>query len=127
MLGVDDNRPERLRLVPRYPVSFSLVELRDYPVTLGAERASLSYRIDRSEDSYSASVELSRKALFDARLGPFASFPEGTVTVNGRAHPSAALRSGDAFWLWVRDLAGDAFRIEYIGHTQPERTRALSV
>jgi hypothetical protein len=109
VLGVDDVRPADTRFMPRLPMRWTGMSVADYPVlTLEGTRRlhrKLEYRLERSAGGYrlrwSADGALHRLSV---RLGPFSREPFATATVNGKGLAGEVVRSGDSWWLWVRDL-----------------------
>jgi len=106
MLGVDDNDSEHIRLVPRYPATWTRMEIKDWPVLTGSDRQKLRYTYERSAERhrfvYAFEQPLKRLSV---RLGPI---PEGAVvsraTVLGRDIQADIEPSGDSRWVWIRDL-----------------------
>ena len=108
MLGVDDNKPDYLRLVPRYPVSWNYAAIKDFPVLTGTQRQKMSYTYERDDvgQTFSFSIDAPVEKM-SVRLGPI---PEGKTvskaTVDGEAVEFEKLSSGDSEWVWVHNLGG---------------------
>jgi hypothetical protein len=124
MLGVDDNDPDHLRLVPRYPAAWTSMGISDFPALTGSARQRLAYTYTRSGRSQAFSYAFERPvSRLSIRLGPIA----GEAPGSGEAPATRALhngievachteRSGDSWWVWIRDLPGvRAGRVEVIG------------
>ena len=106
MLGVDDNSPDHLRLVPRYPATWSRAWVRDIPVLVGKCRSRLAYTYDRQPDHhrflFSADVPLEHLSV---RLGPIPDTRmPAAVRLDGVNTAFETLESGDSRWVWIRDL-----------------------
>ncbi len=114
LLGFDDNRPERLRLVPRYPSRWHSMRVDGFPVLTGRERQATGYRYERFDNGQVFSVRFGdRPAAFDLRLGPIPdSRTIGRVACGGLSVPFRVVSSGDSRWAWIRDLGGKEVRIE---------------
>ena len=106
LVGVDDNEPQRVRIMPRMPFGWSEIAVAKYPVLVErngkTETARLQYRLVRAQGrmnlKISANQELGPVAM---RLGPFANQPQASdVEVNGK-HPAKAevAKSGDSWWV----------------------------
>ena len=42
VIGVDDTRPERLRLLPRLPAGWNIIAIENYPIVIGSASAPTS-------------------------------------------------------------------------------------
>lgn len=108
MLGVDDNNPDYLRLVPRYPTSWNKMAIKDFPVLIGNEKKTLSYSYNRNagEEIFEFSLDAPVKRI-SIRLGPVPNGKEVTeATLNGKKVSFEKLASGDSNWIWVHGLNG---------------------
>lgn len=112
LLGVDDNRQGRLRLVPRFPAAWTHCAIEGFPALTNEGRGTVAYTLDRDAAHYRMDVRLSAPISLDVRVGPFAERPAQTVLVNGSARPLEPFRSGDSWWGWVRALDGDHCTLE---------------
>ena len=108
MLGVDDNRKDYLRLVPRFPADWTKLSVSDFPVLTGNSRQKLGYQYERQPQKQTFRFQLERPVShIDIRLGPIPQEAEEIQTVlNGSAVPNESLVSGDSRWVWVRNLSG---------------------
>jgi hypothetical protein len=109
MLGVDDNDPGHLRLVPRFPTAWSNLAIADFPVVTGKERQRLAYGYRRLADRQEFTMRLQRAAgPVSIRLGPL---PVGkkveSAKLNGQPATFREESSGDSRWAWV-EVAGGA-------------------
>jgi|GEM_PF-1171639 len=103
MIGVDDNDPAHLRLVPRFPADWPHAGIRDYPALAGGRRQKLGYTYRRSPDSQSFEFSFEQDpGRFSIRFGPLpAGRQAARASVRGREVPFTALDSGDSRWAWV--------------------------
>jgi len=114
MLGVDDNDPQHLRLVPRFPTDWTHAAIRDFPVLTGNRRQKLGYEYRREPDRHTfeffSDYPVEQTAI---RLGPV---PDGAqiadATVDGTAVPFEELSSGDSRWVWVNLETCDHANVE---------------
>ena len=107
MLGVDDNTPGHLRLVPRYPASWCRASVEDIPVLIGDCRSRLAYAYDRQPNHhdfrFSTEVPVERLSV---RLGPIPAARIVTAArLDGVDTEFNVLKSGDSRWVWVRNLS----------------------
>lgn len=117
MLGVDDNRPDALKLVPRFPRSWTRMEISDFPVLTGDDRQSLGYVYDRTEERRHTFTYRFARAVrgFSVRLGPLPTNRDLLRVVhNGEEVSFECLVSGDSTWVWIRELAGVSGLIELV-------------
>lgn len=108
LLGVDDNDPSHLRLVPRFPADWIVAAIADYPVLTGDTRQRLAYRLERAAKSWRFTYEFERPVpRWSLRLGPL-PVSGGSVTArhNTAEVPCTPIESGDSRWVWIRDLSG---------------------
>jgi hypothetical protein len=114
MLGVDDNNPDYLRLVPRFPASWNQAGISDFPVLIGRERKNLSYSYNRTEGGQDFSFNLDTSVnKMSLRLGPIPNGKEvSAVTLNGGKVDFEKLASGDSHWIWVHGLSGKAGQVQ---------------
>jgi hypothetical protein len=106
LIGVDDNRPERLRIFPRMPYSWNEMAVERYPVLFEdqgkTESAFIEYKLERSAGRMT--LEISSDKVLGAvaiRLGSFNQQPRVTnVSVNGQSPDRATVQySGDSWWV----------------------------
>lgn len=108
MLGIDDNKADHLRLVPRYPLSWDKMAVKDMPALTGNKRQKVAYNYnrDKSGQLFSYKLESPVKQL-SVRLGPIpAGKKVSGVTVNGKKTAFSNLTSGDSRWIWINNLSG---------------------
>jgi hypothetical protein len=106
MLGVDDNDPEHLRLVPRFPSSWNHTSIAGFPALVGKQRHNIRYTYKRSPAvqtfDYDLSTPVNRLSI---RLGPI---PEGRTvveaTLDDEEVPFRSLDSGDSQWIWIENI-----------------------
>jgi hypothetical protein len=109
MLGVDDNHPHHLRLIPRFPASWTSMSIKDYPALTGQARQRIAYHYERSPNSQRFHYEFKQPvARFSIRLGPL---PRGKELLHAspdgdHAVPFEVVESGDSRWVWLRNQQG---------------------
>lgn len=104
MLGVDDNIPGKLRLVPRFPAEWTHCAISDYPVLTDEGRGKLAYAIDRTENTYKIHIQTSANVSTDVRIGPLKDKPEGHLYINGAEAAYEPFMSGDSWWIWAKGI-----------------------
>jgi len=115
LIGVDDNQPERLRIMPRLPYGWTEIAVSKYPALVehngNRETALLRYDLRRAGNRLSLDISADRQlGSVSMRLGPFAKQPAATdVLVNGK-HPSQPdiEQSGDSWWISFTTPIGPA-------------------
>jgi hypothetical protein len=111
MLGVDDNHADHLRLVPRYPASWTSMSIKDFPALTGPARQRIAYRYERSSTGHRFHFEFEQPvARFSIRLGPV---PRGKKLLRAsrdgdQALPCEVVNSGDSRWVWLRNQQGQS-------------------
>ena len=103
MLGVDDNRPGELHLVPRYPEKWTRLQISAFPVLTGSTRQHLTYCYERSPREQMFDYSFSdAPTSFHLRLGPIDPLWT-SITVEHSGQPLAAriVSSGDSAWVWT--------------------------
>lgn len=120
IIGIDDNKPGRLCIMPRLPYGWTGISISDYPavVGFGAERevVPIGYDLQRKGDSMTLSVKAA-KPLGDVslRLGPFKMDPSGRkVLLNGKPARATMARSGDSWWASAVANVGTGFTVEVL-------------
>jgi hypothetical protein len=106
LIGVDDNQPERLRIMPRLPYGWTEIAVSKFPALVEQngkrQTAMLRYDLRRTGDRMSLDIAADRPlGPVSMRLGPFAKQPTAAdVLVNGK-HPSQSniAQSGDSWWV----------------------------
>jgi len=115
LIGIDDNQPERLRIMPRLPYGWTEIAVSKYPALVehngNRETALLRYDLRRAGNRLSLDISADRQlGSVSMRLGPFAKQPAATdVLVNGK-HPSQPdiEQSGDSWWISFTTPIGPA-------------------
>jgi hypothetical protein len=120
LIGVDDNQPQRLRILPRLPYGWSEIAVSKYPALVEhngiRETALLHYDLHRTGRSMTLDISADRPlGPVSMRLGPFAKQPVASdVLVNGK-HPSDSkpsefkiAQSGDSWWVSFTTVVGPA-------------------
>ena len=109
LIGVDDLKPERLRLLPRMPYGWTAISIEQYPALVRrrgeTRQALLSYKLRRDKQGGMSFDLTSDRPLpaGEVRLGPFVQAPAASgVRLNGRPVPATVERSGDSFWTRVQ-------------------------
>ncbi len=106
LIGVDDNDPQRLRVMPRLPHGWTEIAVAKYPALIERDgklqTAQLHYDLRRAAGHLTMEISAGRQLGSVAiRLGPFEKRPQANdVSVNGR-HPTGAKveQSGDSWWV----------------------------
>jgi hypothetical protein len=106
VIGMDDTRPDRLRLFPRLPYDWNGIAVGKYPVLferLGkADTALIDYKLERTAARMSLSISSDKElGPVTIRLGPFAHQPRASsVRFNGKLPAHASIQqSGDSWWV----------------------------
>jgi hypothetical protein len=120
LIGVDDNQPQRLRIMPRLPYGWNEIAVSKYPALVEQngirETALLHYNLRRTGRSMTLDISANRPlGPVSLRLGPFEKQPVAAdVLVNGK-HPSDAKpsefkieQSGDSWWVSFTTSIGPA-------------------
>jgi hypothetical protein len=115
LLGVDDVKPQRLRIMPRLPYGWTEMGVDKYPAFVEragkSETALLHYDLRRAGTRMTLDITADKSlGPVAMRLGPFAEKPEtSAVLVNGKhpADPSVA-KSGDSWWVSFTAPLGQA-------------------
>ncbi len=109
MLGVDDNDPDHLRLVPRFPATWTRAAIAEFPVLTGNLRQKLQYVYEREPEQLSLRFSLDQPVNhLSLRLGPIdVGRSVAGVWCDVTRVSFEAQDSGDSKWIWVRDLKGD--------------------
>ncbi len=113
MLGIDDNDPVHLRIIPRYPVSWDDMSVSEYPVLTGDSRQFIDYQYKRVNECQTFDIKF-RKPVenLSVRLGPMPQGKNiGGVFFNGLETPVEQIDSGDSKWVWIHNLSGLEGRI----------------
>ena len=114
MLGIDDNNPAHLRIIPRFPASWSHLATSDFPALTGDRRQKLAYTLQRSTDRQEFSLRLERDAgPVSVRLGPLP--PDRQIVsakLNGQPVARHEEQSGDSRWAWIETAGGAEAKIE---------------
>jgi hypothetical protein len=113
LVGVDDNEPQRVRIMPRMPFGWTEIGIEKYPVLFEREgtvrTALLNYKLVRAQGRMNLEISANQDlGPVTMRLGPFEKQPQAAdVEVNGR-HPAdaEAARSGDSWWVSFRAPVG---------------------
>jgi hypothetical protein len=114
MLGIDDNNPDSLRLVPRYPASWNQMSIRDFPVLADNKRQTITYSYVRDSKGqvFKYGFESPVKKI-SLRLGPIATRKEVLyVTLNGKKVAFEKLTSGDSRWIWINNFGGKQGKVK---------------
>jgi hypothetical protein len=106
LIGVDDNQPEHLCIMPRLPYSWTEIAVSKYPALVEQngkrETAMLRYDLHRAAHNMTLDISADRSlGPVSMRLGPFEKQPTAAdVFVNGK-HPSQPniAQSGDSWWV----------------------------
>ena len=115
-LGIDDNNPNELNLVPRYPKSWTEMSISHYPVLCGTSRQQINYSYKRSDTNQTFVYELSQHpSKLNIRLGPLpAGKHVSSVLVDETKSPFEVLQSGDSSWVWVRGITAQKAQVTVV-------------
>jgi hypothetical protein len=108
MLGVDDNDPEHLRLIPRFPGDWTPISIRDFPVLIGQHRQRLAYRYQREGKQHIFDLQLDCEAgPISVRLGPLPKKSRvPSATLDDKPVDCRIEHSGDSDWGWIETRGG---------------------
>ena len=111
IVGIDDSRPEQLRILPRLPLGWTSVQISDYPActSRGNVRLKMHYQIQNSSDIRCQLEFTSEPETFSFRLGPYAMNTiagDLLVKINGHPTPVSLETVGDRQWIWLKNLKG---------------------
>jgi hypothetical protein len=113
VIGVDDTQPERLQLFPRMPYDWSVMAIKEYPLTFVSEgklqTAFLNYKLNRSGNEMALRISSDKDiGPIAVRLGPFARQPQlRSVHINGKFPVGATVQhSGDSWWIRCKISVG---------------------
>jgi len=106
LIGVDDNQPERLRIMPRMPYGWNEIAVSKYPalVEQNGKRQTAMLHYDLRRAGRSMTLDISSDRPLDAvalRLGPFENQPAAADVLVNDKHPSQPniAQSGDSWWV----------------------------
>lgn len=110
LLGIDDYDASTLKLMPRLPIGWTGVNIRNWPVRVASssksEMAMLSIELTRDKDYKKCDLEISVDKPIDdvaIRLGPFPIATHKLAVKNNKKNANAILyESGDSKWAWLR-------------------------
>jgi len=110
LLGIDDYDESTLKLMPRLPIGWTGVSIRNWPVRIASssksEMAMLSMELTRDKDGKKCDLKISVDKPVDnvaIRLGPFPLATQQLAIKNNKKNANAILfESGDSKWAWVR-------------------------
>ncbi|MEI6914530.1 MAG: hypothetical protein WCL39_05300, partial [Armatimonadota bacterium] len=107
VIGVDDNNPERLCLMPRLPDKWNQISVSDYPVLTKVAGKQILFRIDYQLKREKAGLRFDATGsnplpMTEIRMGPFSmkARPK-TLVMNGVRANAKPYRSGDSWWVKV--------------------------
>lgn len=114
MLGLDDNRPDHLRLVPRFPADWPDLSVTGMPVADASGDQRLSFQLQRRPGRCSYAFQLTHPVReISVRLGPFPpDLPPVRLTVNDQSRDARPFVSGDSAWVWVHGCTGSDTKVE---------------
>ena len=108
MLGIDDNNPDLLRIIPRFPATWNQMSISDFPVLTGNKRQKIKYSYTRDLVGQVFNFGFERPVKnMSLRLGPIPDGKQITkVTLNGGKVSFENLISGDSRWVWIKNISG---------------------
>jgi hypothetical protein len=106
LVGVGDDEPQRVQIMPRMPIGWTEIGIDKYPVLYERDGKSatalLHYTLTRAQGRMHLTIRANRDlGPVAMRLGPFEHQPQASdVEVNGKhpADPEIA-KSGDSWWV----------------------------
>jgi len=109
MLGIDDNKPDHLRIIPRFPAEWKEMSIEDYLVLTGKKRQKCSYSYSRHDDYQTFKLIFNEPVnSFCVRLGPLPDSKKiKRVTNKGKERKFRILSSGDSQWAWIENMNGN--------------------
>jgi len=110
LLGIDDYAAGTLKLMPRLPVGWTGVSVRNWPVRVlsieKSQMAMLSMELTRDKNCKRCDFYISADKPIDdlaIRLGPYPiSATDLTVEMNSVHAEARLFESGDSKWTWIR-------------------------
>ena len=102
--GVDSHSLDVVKLLPRLPLGWTGIDVKDFPLTVTA--SSLSYHLERGSRYVGMDITASKPiASLSVRLGPIPK-DAGKVTVEMDCPPASTseITIGNWRWVWVSDL-----------------------
>jgi hypothetical protein len=119
MIGIDDIDPARVKLMPRLPVGWTGLDVKQWPIraTCGGQSTltHISTELHRDEAGKRFDLNVSTDRPVDSiqiRLGPFPR--ESTAinaTIDGRSVNATLEAIGDSKWAWVKVGGGSDYEI----------------
>lgn len=108
MLGIDDNDPDHLRIIPRFPSEWSDMSIAEYPVLTGLKRQKCQYSYTRDNNQQIFQIKFEEPVnKFSIRLGPLPVDKKvKQVTNNSKKIKYQTVSSGDSRWVWVTNMNG---------------------
>ena len=107
LLGVDDNRQDLVRLIPRFPQSWTRCSVAEYPVLLGDRRGTLAYVLERGAGEMRLRASFSGETALDVRMGPLPVAAQVTgAEIGGKPAAFESYRSGDSRWVRICGMRG---------------------
>ena len=113
VVGVGDDEPQRVEIMPRMPIGWTEISIDKYPVLYERDgktaTALLHYTLTRAQGRMQLTISANRDlGPVSMRLGPFEDEPQASdVEVNGK-HPadSEIAKSGDCWWVSFKEPVG---------------------
>jgi len=109
--GIDDSRPNNLRIMPRIPWTWDEIILRDFPVVnADGNVARIEFRmlherwLRKSSFSILSSLPLNN---VDVRIGPFPMYLKISSETGIQIE-----KSKGGTWIWVKGLSGEKIERE---------------
>ena len=124
VIGVGDDSARRTQLLPRLPLGWSAIRIKDYPLlTVGGDGRRvlrhISYHLRRLGNELTLGFTSDKPvALMNVRLGPFVN---SAIRAEVNGHPVAPRRlrvrqSGDSYWVWLPTMRSvERFQAEVWG------------
>ena len=108
MLGIDDNNPGHLRIIPRYPAEWNQNSIAEYPVLTDGRRQKMKYIQQRNKGQFTFDYGFEHPVeRLSVRLGPFPDAIHQCVVLFNRVTIDSEIEpSGDSHWVWIRDILG---------------------
>ena len=112
ILGIDDIDAKELVLMPRLPLDWDHIQVKNWPVRTfsGGQSQLIPLSMSENKEGNEYTVVLQSSKRIDQgkiRIGPYStSSSKVEVTRNGEPINKSLFKSGDSQWVWV-DLSND--------------------
>jgi len=111
IIGVDDCRPDVLRILPRLPIGWTALHISNFPALTsdGPTRLKMDYQT-QGPNQFRCDLEFTQQpTAWEIRLGPYelnTAADNLIVEVNGQPVQFTLEHIGDHQWIWLKGLKG---------------------